>query len=71
MTLREGQERVEVSPGNFVWMNEADRKAFDARQAQPTPEPAEAPAHPNAENASAEAPETAAMPPSKPRPKRR
>jgi hypothetical protein len=30
--LRQDQEQVEVRPGHFVWMNAADRKAWEKSQ---------------------------------------
>lgn len=61
--MREGQERVEISPGHYVWMDEKDRKAFAERQ---KPEPVQAPARPDVENASMVAAERAVMPASQP-----
>lgn len=38
MSIREGQQRVEVRPGVWLWLNEADLAAFRAKQpATPTP----------------------------------
>ena len=56
---REGQKRVEVRPGVFLWLNEADQKAFRALT----------PSEPKVtESASVAAPENAALPTPQPAP---
>lgn len=63
MTLREGQQRVQVRPGVWLWLNEADRKALAPQEEAAEPSPAKEPI----ETAAAEAPERATMPRSQPR----
>lgn len=57
---REGQERVEVRPGVFLWLNEEDRKAYGERAAEPEAAPVAAPEAP--ETTAVEPPRTAARP---------
>lgn len=60
--MRDGQQRVEVSPSNFVWMDEKDRKAFADAQEAKQAKPIQSPKRPDVENASMVASERAVLP---------